>query len=71
MNSALKPNPDLTKALDRATSSLTDGGADKGLASKLKSLATKLASDKGDEATQKRRAALGETLIGIAKRLAS
>ena len=60
---------DLNKVLDSAASRLKEGGGDKGLASKLKSLAAKLKSAKGDATTKKRRAALGETLIGIAARL--
>jgi uncharacterized protein (DUF305 family) len=60
---------ELTTTLDSAASRLEDGGRDKGLAKKLKSLAAKMKVDSGDAATTKRRAALGETLKGIAARL--
>jgi uncharacterized protein (DUF305 family) len=60
---------ELTTTLDSAASRLEDGGRDKGLAKKLKSLAAKLKADGADAATTKRRAALGETLKGIAARL--
>ena len=60
---------DLTAALDRAETQLKDGGRDKALAKKLKSLAPKVATGDGDAVTRKRQAALVETLRGIAARL--
>ncbi len=68
---ALSPSlvSDLTATLDSAASRLDDGGRDKVLAKKLKSLAAKLKVDSADAITKKRRAALGETLKGIAARL--
>ncbi|MCP3961186.1 MAG: DUF305 domain-containing protein [bacterium] len=60
---------DLTKALDRSAARLQDGGHDKELAAGLESLATALGEDQGDAAAKKRRAALGETLRGIAAKL--
>ncbi len=53
---------DLKSALDSADAALAKGAADRGLSSKLKSLARKLGDDK-------RQAALGETLNGIAAKL--
>ncbi len=60
---------DLTATLDRAALQLEDGGRDKVLAKKLKALAAKLKVNSGDALTNKRRAALAETLKGIAVRL--
>lgn len=60
---------DLTTALDRSTTQLESGGRDRGLARSLESLAKNLGDDSGDANTMKRRAALGETLNGIAARL--
>jgi hypothetical protein len=59
---------DLNAALDRSAAQLADGGRDRGLARRLESLASGLGSD-GDAMTAKRKAALGETLDGIAARL--
>ena len=58
---------DMRAALDSAETSLGAGERDKRLAKKLKSLSASL--KRGDDATQKRRAALAETLNGIATRL--
>jgi hypothetical protein len=68
---ALSPSmaKDLSDALDRSRAALEKGGPDKDLAARLKSLASGLSATKGDAATKKRTAALGETLNGIAARL--
>ncbi len=61
---------DLTEALDRATAQLEQGAHDEDLAAGLESLAATLEQeDRGDTVAQRRRAALGETLSGIAARL--
>jgi len=60
---------DLTAALDRSASRLADGARDEELATRLESLAADLYDDSGDTITNKRRAALSETLDGIARRL--
>ncbi len=61
---------DVVEALDRSTARLADGVRDEDLAAGLESLAAALeAVGEGDSVAQKRRAALGETLGGIAARL--
>ncbi|MGB5625778.1 MAG: hypothetical protein WBM61_08610 [Woeseiaceae bacterium] len=60
---------DLTEALDRSSTQLKDGARDRSLAARLKSLSKSLKDDSGDATTKKRRAALAETLKGIAARL--
>ncbi len=60
---------DLTAALVRAAPALEDGARDEDLAARLESLAADLNDDSGDAITNKRRAALSETLDGIARRL--
>ena len=60
---------DLTAVLDRSASQLENGARDKDLASELESLAAGLEEGSGDAVTKKRRAALAETLTGIAARL--
>ena len=60
---------DLSAALDRSASKLTNGGRDETLAARLESLAAGLEGDGGDEVTSKRQVALAETLDGIADRL--
>ncbi|MDA0993735.1 MAG: DUF305 domain-containing protein [Proteobacteria bacterium] len=60
---------DLDAALDRSTSKLQDGARDVDLARSLNSLSAAVAKGGGDAATTKRRAALAETLNGIAARL--
>ncbi|MEX2495400.1 MAG: hypothetical protein WD448_04885 [Woeseia sp.] len=60
---------DITEALARAASSLQDGARDRRLATRLQSLAKGLDAGDGDAVTAKRRAALSETLNGIAARL--
>ena len=60
---------DLSMALDRSASRLKDGARDKNLAARLKSMSKSLKDESGDEITKKRRAALAETLKGIAARL--
>ena len=60
---------DLNEALDRSASQLEDGGLDKDLAADLESLAADLEDDSGDAITNKRRAALSDTVGGIAARL--
>ena len=61
---------DLVEALDRSAVSLEEGVADEPSAAGLEALATALAAEsQGDAAAQRRRAALGETLSGIAARL--
>jgi len=61
-------NASLGAALDRADSRLDAGGSDAELAASLESLAAGLGDD-GNAATMKRKAALGETLGGIAASL--
>ncbi len=60
---------DLSAALDESAAKLTDGGSDSDLAAKLVTLAGRVEVADGDANTIKRRAALGETLHGIAARL--
>ena len=60
---------DLAAALDRSQVRLEDGARDEDLAAGLESLAAALEEDRGDAIAKKRRAALGETLRGIAARL--
>ena len=60
---------DLTVALDRAASRLEDDTRDEDLAARLESLASLLDEDSDEAITKKQRAALMETLIGIAARL--
>ena len=57
---------DLSAALDRSASQLEDGAHDDELATRLESLAGDLQADSGDAITNQRRAALAETLRGIA-----
>ncbi|MGY8794347.1 MAG: LVIVD repeat-containing protein, partial [Woeseiales bacterium] len=59
----------LNTALDQSSARLEAGGRDRKLSRNLRSLAANLDSDGGDAATNKRRAALAETLDGIAARL--
>jgi uncharacterized protein (DUF305 family) len=61
--------PELTEALDRSAARLRDGGRDEELAAGLESLAAALAESPGDGVAKQRRAALGETLSGLAARL--
>ena len=60
---------DLNAALERSASQLHDGAHDEQLAARLEALATSVQEDSGDAITQKRQAALAETLGGIAARL--
>ena len=60
---------DLDAALHRSVSQLDTGARDEELAARLESLAKGLNEDSGDAITNKRRAALAETLKGIAARL--
>ena len=60
---------DLTAALDRSASRLEDGARDEELAERLEMLSMDLNSIGGEAITNKRRAALSETLDGIAARL--
>ena len=60
---------DLTAALDRSAARLEGGTRDGALAAGLESLAAALEKGSGDAIAQQRRAALGETLSGIAARL--
>ena len=60
---------DLDAALDQSASALQDGESDEGLATRLESLAAAVETDAGDGITTRRRAALAETLGGIAARL--
>ena len=60
---------DVRMALDRADTQLQEGVRDKPLATRLKSLAKDVSKGGGDATTMKRRAALAETLNGIAVRL--
>ena len=59
---------DLNAALDRADAALQDGGRNRALGRELNSLASRI-DDGGDAATKKRKAALGNSLEGIAARL--
>ncbi len=60
----------LAKAVDRSAARLEDGARDKELAASLESLAAVLDEEAhGDTVAKMRRAALGETLSGIAARL--
>ena len=61
-------NADLSAALDRADSRLEAGRSDADLAASIEALAASLGGD-GNAATTKRKAALGETLTGIAASL--
>jgi len=60
---------DLSAVLDHSASQLEDGARDDELATRLESLAADLHEESGDTITNKRRAALSETLGGIAARL--
>ena len=61
---------DLTAALEHAEERLTAGTQDEDLAADLESLAASLPAEaQGDALARKRRAALGDTLAGIAARL--
>ena len=60
---------DLSAVLDRATSQLEKDARDRSLAGRLNSMSKSLKDDSGDAITRKRRAALSETLKGIAARL--
>ena len=60
---------DLLAALDASAAELADGGSDADLAATLVELAGNVEVAEGDANTIKRRAALGETLHGIAARL--
>ena len=60
---------DLNAALDRSALQLQDGARDDELAASLESLAADLEEDGSDAITKNRRAALAETLGGIATRL--
>ena len=60
---------DLNAALDRSASRLEDDARDDELATRLESLAAELNDGNSDAITNKRRAALSETLGGIAARL--
>ncbi len=57
---------DLNAALDCVGATLEDGACDEDLAARLKSLATALGNGSGNVVSDKRRAALAETLNGIA-----
>ena len=60
---------DLNTALDSAAAKLESGESDKDLAKTLKLLASSMKAGDGNAAAQQRRAALGDTLNGIAARL--
>ncbi|MEE8262469.1 MAG: hypothetical protein V3R83_08405, partial [Gammaproteobacteria bacterium] len=60
---------DLAAALERSASRLEDGARDEDLAARLESLSVALEEGSGDAIAKKRRAALAETLSGIAARL--
>jgi hypothetical protein len=60
---------DLNAALERSAVQLDNGGSDAELAESLESLAMAINKVGGDAVTMKRRAALSETLGGIAARL--
>jgi len=57
---------DLNAALDCVEATLEDGACDEDLAARLNSLATALGNGSGNVVSDKRRAALAETLNGIA-----
>ncbi|MEM7351336.1 MAG: DUF305 domain-containing protein [Acidobacteriota bacterium] len=59
----------VAEALDRSVARLANGGSDAELATGLESLSADLANGTGNALAKQRRAALGETLSGIAKRL--
>ena len=59
---------DLNAALDSADARLADGARDRSLTRRLNSLAERIGDD-GNAMTVKRKAALTETLTGIAARL--
>jgi len=60
---------DLNAALDRSDVQLQSGSGDADLAASLEMLSMSLNAIGGDTITMKRRAALAETLGGIASRL--
>ena len=60
---------EVAEALDRSAAMLADGGRDEELAGGLQSLASALGEAGGDGVAEMRRAALAETLGGIAARL--
>lgn len=60
---------DLTEALERAATRLQEGVRDADLAGRLESLAAELVDNQGSELRKKRKAALSETVKGIATRL--
>jgi hypothetical protein len=60
---------DLNAALERSAEQLESGASDEGLAKNLEMLSMSLNDIGGDAITNKRRAALSETLNGIAARL--
>ena len=57
---------DLNAALDCVAATLEEGVCDQDLAARLKSLAAALGNNSGNAVSDKRRAALAETLNGIA-----
>jgi len=63
------PQAELRAALDSAAAQLREGVRDAGLAARLESLGQAVSSDSGDRLATERRAALAETLSGIAARL--
>jgi chorismate synthase len=60
---------DLDAALHRSVSQLEKGARDEELAARLEAMARGMDADSGDTITKKRKAALAETLMGIAARL--
>jgi len=60
---------DLTAVLDRSAARLQEGARDEALSAELEALAAALDGTGTDVVTKKRKAALGETLHGIAARL--
>ena len=60
---------DLSATLDRSEIRLRDGARDENLAARLESFAVTVNDERGDALTRNRRAALAETLGGIAGRL--
>ncbi len=58
-----------SRKVARFAARLEDGGSDGDLAAELDALAANLGAGEGNAITLKRRAALGETLAGIAARL--
>ena len=60
---------DLSATLDRSAIRLRGGARDEDLAARLESFAVTVNDERGDATTKKRRAALSETLEGIAGRL--